>query len=137
METTNDTLPPRRSTTGAIDIDYHLSQAREMRIDALHEAAHDIAAAIVSGLRRIGTAVHAYRKRRAAYRELATLDPRTFADVGIAHADLDAIAIGRFNSDESRRSRPLPLPIDAKPSVSWLTRERPRVRRAAVTASAD
>jgi uncharacterized protein YjiS (DUF1127 family) len=46
-------------------------------------------------MKRIGLALEGWRRYRRTVSELAALDSRTLADLGITRADIEAVARGR------------------------------------------
>jgi uncharacterized protein YjiS (DUF1127 family) len=132
METI-DTLPSRRSANGAVDIDYYRAHANRLRAAAMHEALKDLAAGLAKLAQRAGAAIHAWRQRRAAYRELSALDAQALHDIGISRGEIEAVANGGFGGDSSRCRKHYALALD-NPAVveSWRERERPGIRATAL-----
>lgn len=91
-----DRAPPsiRRIFNGAIDIDYYVRRARELRARLMR-----------LWLRRFIGRVTRFWRRRAVGAELYALDERAMHDIGIARGDIPAIASGAYFQDESRRQR--------------------------------
>ena len=134
METTTLPLPPRRSDTGAVDIDYYRTQANQLRAEAMREIANDLASGLAQLVHRVRAWIHDYRQRRAAYRELGALDAQALHDIGVSRSDIDAIASGRFADDRSRCRKHVVMSLDnPAPVIPWRERERPGIR--AVVAS--
>jgi uncharacterized protein YjiS (DUF1127 family) len=129
METTNLPLQPRRSANGAVDLDDYRSQANQLRSEAVREIGRDVASTLARLARRIHAAIHDYRQRRAAYRELTALDAQALHDIGVSRSDIDAIASGRFSDDRSRCRKHVAMSLD-KPAqvIPWRERARPGIR---------
>ena len=63
-------------------------------------------------------AVADWRRRQRAYRELAALDDRSLADIGIHRSQIPAIVAG-FHRPEGRDHRPVSEPA-LSPRRAWL-----------------
>jgi uncharacterized protein YjiS (DUF1127 family) len=138
METTNLPLQPRRSTSGAVDLDDYRPQANQLRAEAVREIGRDLASTLARLARRVHAAIHDYRQRRAAYRELTALDAQALHDIGVSRSDIDAIASGRLSDDRSRCRKHVAMSLD-KPAtvVPWRERTRPGIRSAAASPCAE
>ncbi|MDP1680146.1 MAG: branched-chain-amino-acid transaminase [Burkholderiales bacterium] len=104
-----DTLSPHicRSETGALDIPCHERRARRLRAQAIQQWLDGLGHLLL----RFWNCLRDCARSIATRRELAALDQRTLKDIGLAPADLPAVADGSFLEDATRRQRALPHPV--------------------------
>lgn len=90
-----------RSETGALNMTCHERRARRLRAQATQQWLNGLGHLLL----RFWNCLRDCARRMAIRRELATLDKRTLKDIGLAPADLPAIADGSFLADNTRRQR--------------------------------
>jgi uncharacterized protein YjiS (DUF1127 family) len=138
METMNLPLQPRRNASGAVDLNVYRTQANQLRAEAMREIARDVSAGLIRLAQRVRAAIHDYRQRRAAYRELVALDAQALHDIGVSRSDIDAIANGRFADDRSRCRKHVAMSLDnPAPVIPWRERARPGIRPAVASPCAE
>lgn len=128
METITAPSDNRRRTP---DLDYYTARARKLRARYIRHGLRRIAIAVMRRARDVGRWFDERAHRRAALRELATLDARALADIGITRGDINAIASGAFNRDGTRQHRrpPINTAVGTTPNnVAWLNRSQPGIR---------
>lgn len=101
------TAPICRSATGALDLPCYERHAHRLRTQAMQQWLRTLSHWLLHGWRCLRAGARNIATRRA----LASLDPRTLKDIGLASADLPAVADGSFLADTTRRQRAVPPPV--------------------------
>lgn len=113
------------------DLDYYTARARQLRARFIRHRLRRFAITVIRRTREIAQWMNQHARRRAIQRELASLDPRMLADIGITRGDIDAIASGAFGRDSTRQHRRPPINTavcTAPNNVAWLHRSQPGIR---------
>lgn len=96
-----------RSETGALNMTCHERRARRLRAQATQQWLNGLGHLLL----RFWNCLRDCARSIANRRELAAIDQRTLKDIGLAPADLPAVADGSFLVDTTRRQRALPHPV--------------------------
>ena len=128
MQVTYDDIELRRLRRIGHPVDFDFGERRTtLETEARAEAVGEMWHGIFRFFRRLGEGIGRWRQRRATQVELAQLDDRTLADIGMARADLPA-ATAMDLVDAPRVDAPI-APAPDEHEGDQFAREREEQRR--------